>query len=204
MPSSHPQHRLPSMASARPTLPMKKPCQASIRSKMSDIYPVQTAALPPTLTSPSRGEGIERTSPRRERVLDEGPLLLRRVDVFHRQEIGRHRAGHRDVEDLRGERGVGGVEMLHRLDDHDLLPGDVDSDMAEAVDALALVAQRVADDGDAAHVEGSHVADRRVALVAAAEADIGVALEAGHGGAQIEGRTGGRPELAAEAAGERR
>src|SRR5258708_36285226 len=57
-----------------------------------------------------RGEGIERTSPRRERVLDGGPLLLRRVEGFHRQEIWRDRAGHRDVEDLRGERGVGGVE----------------------------------------------------------------------------------------------
>src|SRR6185437_16791947 len=101
------------------------------------------------------GEGF---SPRREGVLDEGPLVLRGVDVVHREEVGGDGAGDGDVHDLGGDRRVGGVEMLHRLDDDDFLLGDVDADIGEAVEALALAAQRVADDGDPADVEGGHVA----------------------------------------------
>src|SRR5690242_17642861 len=90
------------------------------------------------------------------------------------------------------------MEMLHRFHHEDAPPGGIDADMGEAVEAFTLTPERVADDGDAVHFEGRHVAHRRLTLLASAEAHISVALQADHLGAEIEWRTRGGAELAAE------
>src|SRR6185437_6845762 len=48
-----------------PPLPMKKTCQASIRSILFDMYPVQTPPSPltPTLSLEGEGEDVRRPSP---------------------------------------------------------------------------------------------------------------------------------------------
>src|SRR5712692_7898830 len=72
------------MASAKPPLPMKKTCQASIRSKMYDIYPVQTLTKPspgppPGLTHVGAQASPTPSAPRNA----EGAALRARVPPMH-------------------------------------------------------------------------------------------------------------------------
>src|SRR5262245_24502849 len=90
------------------------------------------------------------------------------------------------------------MEMLHRFHHDDAPRRRIDADMGEAIEAFALPSERIADDGDAVHLKGRHVAHGREALLAPAEAHISVALQADDFGAEVERRARGGAELAAE------